>query len=148
MDDDFDENVVHHELYTNLLWSTKNQQPILSPIAQPLYHYACEVALSCDCNVVDGNVFNDHIQLIVKFSPETSFSNMITTFKVATSMWIRTYFPEIKNFEWQQSDFAFSVSSEHACCTIDTKTIAKFPEKIRLILDENELEYDPEEILE
>ena len=63
-------------------------------------------------------------------------------------MWIRTYFPEIKNFEWQQSDFAFSVSSEHACCTIDTKTIAKFPEKIRLILDENELEYDPAEILE
>lgn len=149
MSDKFDENAVEHEMYVHLVWSTKNQKPVLSSIAQYLYHYICDQVLSCECNVISARIFNDHIQLVVKFSPDISLSNLIITLKVATSLLIRTNFPEMKNFEWQKSDFAFSVGHDEACSIIDTKSDAKgFAEVISILLNNNGLEYNLQDVLE
>lgn len=147
MNDEFDEDAVHSRMYVHLSWSTKNQQPVLSSIAQYLYHYICELALSHDCHVVDGRVFSDHVQLVVKFSPEISLDNLLTTLKVATALLIRTNFPELKNFEWQKSDFSFSVSHEEVCSTINSNA-KSFPEEVCLLLKNNGLEYELHEVLE
>ena len=135
------------ELYVHLLWSTNHQEPVLSPISKYLYHYLCELALSCDCHIVDGKVFSDHVQLVVKFSPETPLDNLITTLKTASSLLIRTNYPLLKNFEWQKADFTFTVDPETACSIIPEKCFRPFSEEIAILLTINELEYDFREIL-
>lgn len=141
MSDKFDENEIYGEMYLHLLWSTKDQQPVLSPIAQYLYNYLCEQALSCECNVISGRVFSDHIQLVIKFSPDIILSDLMTTLKVSTALLIRTNFPEMKSFEWQKSDFSFTVGSEEVCSIIDTKSDTRpFVEEISILLNNNGLE--------
>lgn len=147
MSDYFDENEIHHELYLHLVWSTKDQQPVLSPFAQYLYRHLCDLALTCGCNVIDGQVFSDHIQLVVKFSPDISLDNLIKTLKVGSNMLIRTNVPEMKNFEWQGSDFSFTVCSEEVCSLID-KNAKPFTEEICALLSRNNIKYDLQEVLD
>lgn len=142
----FDENEIYHEMYIHLLWSTKNQQPVLSPIAPYVYTYLCDLALSNNCHLVSGKVFSDHVQLIIKFNPDITLSDLLITFKTATSLWISSTFPELKDFEWQISDFSFTVDHENPF-VIDTK-IKPFSELIEVVLAENGLDYDLRDVLE
>ena len=149
--DEFDENAIHCEMYLHLLWSTKNQQPVIpTSVTQNLYLYIYDLALSQECHLVGGQVFSDHIQLVIKFSPDIAMSDMITTLKVATLLWIRTNIPEMSNFEWQKSDFAFSVSFEEVGALIaKIKNSKSFLEEIHSVLDENiSIESDLSEVLE
>lgn len=147
MSDIFDDNAIHSEMYIHLGWSTKNQQPVLSSIAPYLYHYMCELASSHCCNVVNGQVYSDHVQLVVKFSPDTILSDLMTTLKVASSLLIRTNFPEMKEFEWQKSDFMFSLSAEDVFSIINNNA-KPFPEEVCIILNNNGLKFDLQEVLE
>jgi REP element-mobilizing transposase RayT len=147
MKDMFDDNAIHCEMYVHLAWSTKNQESILLPLASYLYNYLCEVALSLDCHIIEGKIFSDHVQLVTKYSPEISLSNLITSLKVASSLLIRTNFPELKDFEWQKSDFLFSVSPEEVCSTINSKA-KLFREEVCILLENNRLEYNLQDVLE
>ncbi len=147
MKDTFDEDEVFGEMYVHIAWSTRDQKPLLSPFAQYLYQYICDLALTCECHVVDGRVFSDHVQLVVKFSPDISFANLITNFKVATSMLIRTQVAGMKDFEWQKSDFGFTVSSEEACSTIDHNA-KTFSIAVCELLNQNDIQYDLKDVLE
>src|SRR6478735_4614400 len=105
---EFDENEIHHEMYAHLLWSTTSQKPLITPaIVSHLYDYLGDLTLDEGCHLIGGSIFCDHIQLVIKFSPDTIFSDLITNLKVASSLWVRTNFPEIEGFEWQKSDFGF-----------------------------------------
>jgi len=146
MQDDFDENEIVHGMYIHIVWSTRNQMPVLDSIAQYLYQYICDKALDLECHVIDGRAFNDHVQLIVKFNPHVSIDNLVKTLKDATSMLIRSNIPELKTFEWQQSEFFFTVSSEEACSIITTKA-KPFKNEICNILKQNGLNYKLKEVL-
>lgn len=145
-----DENEIHHELYIHLLCSTKNQQPVITPsLACFLYRYICEQALSCDCHVIGGQVFSDHFQLVVKFTPEVSVLDLMMTLKTATSLWMRTNYSELKQFEWQKSDFAFSISYEEVGTVIDKINRAKsFIDEIYPLLEAMVFTEDLQEVLE
>lgn len=145
-----DENEIHHELYVHILCSTKNQQHLItSSLTHFLYRYMCEQALSLDCHVIGGQVFSDHFQLVVKFTSEVSVSDLMVTLKTATSLWLRTNFSELKQFEWQKSDFAFSVSYEEVSTVIDKITKAKsFIDEIYPLLESVHFTDDLQEVLE
>lgn len=147
---EFDEDEIYHEMYVHLLWSTAKQQPsIPSSLFPSLYSYMCDSALTHECYVIAGQVFTDHIQLIVKFSPHTPLTDLIKTLKLSSLLWLRTNFPTMKNFEWQGSDFAFSVSSEEVGSLIEKIQNAKaFSEEVLLLLDQNEMQHDLLEVLE
>src|ERR1700722_19175211 len=146
----FDENEIHHEMYLHFLSSTKNQQPVIIPsIAQYLYSYMCDLALTCDSHVIGGKVFSDHFQLVLKFSPDFSLDDLMKTIKVGTALWIRTNCSEIKDFEWQKSDFAFSVGFDEVIDILDKfKKPKPFIDELYPILDANGLKYDPKGVLE
>lgn len=147
--DDIDDLIIH-ELYLHVLWSTKDQQPILlSSYTSRLYQYICDVALSLECHVIGGYIFNDHIQLIIKFTPEISCTDLTTDLKVASTLWIRTNYAELKDFEWQKSYVALTESYERVGETINgIKNSKPYREVISCLLDENDLEYDLQEVLE
>lgn len=85
---------------------------------------------------VEG-VFCDHIQLVIKFTPDTIFSDLITNLKVASLLWMRTHFPEIERFEWQKSDFGFTVGMDEVGVLIERIKKAKsFKEEVFSLLDQ------------
>jgi putative transposase len=146
----FDENKISHEMYLHLLWSTKEQQPIItSPISKSLYHYIADLMLACDATLIAGKIFTDHIQLIIKFNPDTVVQDLFINSKVATSLWVRSNYPELKDFEWQKSDFSFSVSYDEVINLIDRIERTKsFSEEVSSILCQCGIQFDPVDILE
>ncbi len=145
-----EEDEIYHEMYVHLLWSTTSQKPLITPSIVPhLYDYLCNLTLNEGCHLIGGSVFYDHIQLVIKFTPDTLISDLITNLKVASSLWIRTNFPEIEGFEWQESDFGFTVSEDEVGTLIERIKKAKlFKEEVFSLLDQNEMKYDPIEVLE
>ena len=114
-----------------------------------LYNYLCDLALNEGCHLIGGSVFCDHVQLVIKFSPTTILSNLITNLRVASLLWIRTNFPEIERFEWQKSDFGFTVGVDEVGALIERIKKAKlFKEEAFSLLDQNEMKYASIEVLE
>jgi putative transposase len=147
---EFDEDEIYHEMYVHLLWSTNSQKPLLNPSIIPhIYEYLCDLTLSEGCHLIGGNIFSDHIQLVIKFTPNTILSDLITNLKIASSLWMRTNFPEVDRFEWQKSDFGFTVSTEEVGTLIERiKKSKSFREEVFALLDQNEMTYDSVEVLE
>ncbi len=145
-----DEDEIHHEMYLHLLWSTISQKPLITSRVVPhLYDCLCDLTLNEGCHLIGGSVFCDHIQLVIKFTPDTIFSDLITNLKVASLLWIRTNFSEIEGFEWQKSDFGFTVDVDEVGALIDRIKKAKlFKEEVFSLLDQNEMKYDPIEVIE
>lgn len=84
---EFDEQKVYSEIYLHLIWSTKHQEPLFDLSgSQYVYEYIRELTLECDSEVVGGGVFQDHLELIIKFSPNTVLSDLLTTIKTATTL--------------------------------------------------------------
>ncbi|MGZ3732848.1 MAG: transposase [Parachlamydiaceae bacterium] len=85
MTQDFSDDVAIVEMYYHLLWSTKDQRsPISCSCASQLYSLIYDLALSVKCHVIEGQVFSDHVQLVVKGSSDTSLENLMTNFKLGT----------------------------------------------------------------
>lgn len=147
---EIDEDEIYHELYARILWSVETQQSLIVPaMAQKIYNYLCDVALKHDSHVIGGKVFQDHVQLIIKFSPHYSFEDLLKNLKVASMLWIRTNFPSMKSFEWQKSDFAFSLGSQDVGSVIEKINNTKsFLDEVHSLLEEHEIQYDRQEILE
>lgn len=147
---DRDEDEINHEMYVHLLWSTTGQKPLITPSLVPhLYDYLCNSTLNEGCHLIGGSVLYDHVQLVIKFTPDTVFSDVITNLKVASLLWMRTNFPEIGSFEWQKSDFGFTVGMDEVGALIERIKKAKlFKEEVFSLLDQNEMKYDPLEVLE
>ncbi len=147
---DRDEDEIIHEMYVHLLWSTISQKPLItSSIVPHLYDYLCNSTLNEGCHLIGGSVLCDHIQLVIKFTPDTIFSDLITNLKVASFLWVRTNFLEIGSFEWQKSDFGFTVGMDEVGVLIERIKKAKlFKEEVFSLLDQNEMKYDPLEVLE
>lgn len=147
---------IHHEMYLHVLWSTKNQQPLISPSwASHLCHFIEGLCDEKKWSVIASCAPIDHIQLLIKFTPDFILSDFLIELKTNTLIWIRTNFRECRDFEWQGSDFAFTISFETVGTLIDKMNNQKDPAKaiafsdlIPIILDENQLEYSMSEVLE
>ncbi len=148
--EDYDENEIYHEMYIHFLWSTKNQRPVISSsIIKNLWLHIYEVALSYDCHLIGGQIFNDHIQLIIKITPDIAVADLITTLKTASALWIRTNCLDLKNFEWQKSDFAFTSGYEQLDALLKKiKNTQHFIDEVHALLNENEIQYELQEVLE
>ncbi len=146
---EFDENEICQGMYLHLLWSTLDQKNILPSPFPLLYNYLYELTLNEECHLIGGSVHSDHIQLVIKFTPYTVVSNLITNLKVGSLLWMRTIFLKIKNFEWQKSDISFTVGTDEVCDLIERIKNAKtFEEEVIILLDQNEIEYDLIEVFE
>ncbi|MBA3957554.1 MAG: transposase [Parachlamydiaceae bacterium] len=146
---EIDEDEINHEMYVHLLWSTTSQKPIIPTSVTPLlYNFFCDLTLDEGCHLIGGHVFCDHIQLVIKFNPDTLFFDLITNLKVASLLWFRTNFPEIEKFEWQKSDFGFTVGFDEVGTLLERIKRAKlFEEEVFSLLDQNEMKYDRVEVL-
>jgi len=146
----FDEDEIQHELYVHLLWSTAGQKSLIpQSVEQGLCDYLRDLALTAKCHLIGGCVSADHIQMVIKFSPETILSDLIQDFKLASTWWLRTHFHALRDFDWQKSDFSFTVDFEEVGELVEnTKNSKSFEQEIYYLLDQNKIHYDPLEVLE
>lgn len=144
------ENEVRCEMYLHLLWSTKEQKSLILPsFSKQLCHYVSEFALENECSVIACNAPSDQIQLLIKITPAFNLSDFLVGVKAATTMWIRTNFPEVSDFKWQNSDCSFSVSFEEVGFMINKINQSKvFVEEVFHYLDASGIQYDTKEVLE
>lgn len=149
MNEDYDESVIHHSMYVHIIWSTMAQQPLLHAVTQHLHDYICNLALLQSCHVISCRILSDHIQLVVKYSPNTYLERLITTLKAETSSWIRSNYSGLENFEWQKSDLSFSISGDGVKSIINSmNNTSGYPEELCKILKNNGVTIDPKEFLE
>lgn len=148
--DEYDEDLVYHEIYFHFIWSTDKQEQLMTPsIASALYAYIGDLALTQECHLIGGQVHTDHLQLIVKATPNNALGTLLATLKDFSSVWLRTNIPTMKDFKWQKSDFAFGVSFSEVGMMIEKiKNGKSFREEVYSILDENGMEYDRLEVLD
>lgn len=146
---EFDENEIHHELYLHILWSTIGQKSLIPHSAERfLYNYMCDLALTEKCHLIGGCIFGDHIQIVIKFSSQTILSDLVKNFKVGSLLWLRTNFHELKEFDWQRSDFSFTVGIEEVGAVLEKiKNSKRFVQEVYSLLDQNKIEYNPLEVL-
>lgn len=147
-----EDEVVFSDMYLHMVWSTKGQKPLLGESwGKHLKNYIAELVMDLDCQLMTGRIASDHIHLLIKFTPDTSCDDLMMNIKSATAMWIRTNIPELKVFEWQKNDCAFTVSHEEIESIIsqfkETEKTA-FVEEIFPLLDAKGIVYTREEVLE
>jgi putative transposase len=152
MDHVFDDEEVFSNMHLHTVWSTKEQQPILGESwTKHLKNFISELVMDYDCRLIAARMAADHIHLLIKFTPDTATNDLIINIKSSTAVWIRTNIPELKVFEWQKSDCAFTISQEEVeSMIIQFRELEKTPfvEEIFPLLDANGISYTKEEVLE
>lgn len=100
------------QLYTHLIFSTKNRQAVLAPeIREPLQAYFGGVLRKLESPSVEIGVVEDHVHLLYSHSKKIAAIDLVEEVKKATSKWMKTKGTQYKGFYWQRGYGIFSVSA-------------------------------------
>ena len=115
-----------HRLQYHLLWIPKYRKRVLrgkiaSRLKQLLYE-ACRVNRWW---ISELSVQEDHIHIVVQFSPQFSVAEVVQIFKGGTSRMIRMEFPELEEFLWGDSLWADGYFAE-TVGQVDEEVVKKY----------------------
>ncbi|HWZ03085.1 MAG TPA: IS200/IS605 family transposase [Mucilaginibacter sp.] len=101
----------YSSIWVHLIWSTKNREPILSPLLKAeVYAVINDIANDYEIYLDCINGVEDHVHLLVRLRTDQSVADVVKTIK--GNSW--EYFKEIpdKYVTWQDGFAAFSVSPD------------------------------------
>jgi putative transposase len=99
----------YSSIWVHLIWSTKNREPILSPLLKAeVYAVINDIANDYEIYLDCINGVEDHVHLLVRLRTDQSVADVVKTIK--GNSW--EHFKEIpdKYVTWQDGFAAFSVS--------------------------------------
>ncbi len=100
------------QLYTHLIFSTKNRKPILqTEDRERLQEYIGGVLRNLKCPVVTIGVVKDHVHCLYRHSKNISVAHVVEEIKKGSSKWLKQRGIHYKKFSWQVGYGAFSVSA-------------------------------------
>jgi REP-associated tyrosine transposase len=99
------------KLYSHLIFSTKNRQPLLDEAIRPRVHgYLATTIRDMDCPwVVVGGVA-DHVHILFDMGKMHAPVEFVERVKRTSSKFVKTLGAEYQNFYWQRGYGMFSVS--------------------------------------
>ena len=103
------------QLYTHLVFSTKQRRPFVSDIALRERLHAYLVGACGNLNspsLIIGGV-EDHEHLLLRLSKTISVSTLVRELKRESSKWIKTKGHRLPLLQWQSVYGAFSLSPSH-----------------------------------
>lgn len=99
-------------LYLHCVWATWDRLPLITPEIQPtLYAEIIQQCKQLKCTVIAVGGIEDHVHLLVGFSPTVCISDIMKAVKGSSSHLITHVVKPSKFFKWQGSYGAFTVSN-------------------------------------
>lgn len=142
----------HSQFLIHVIFSTKQQQPLITEEIEPLLYDRISKILFDDCYSpalkIGGTA--DHIHILYAQSRTWSVDDIINHVRKLSAEFARKF---VKDFDWQESYAAFTISRSED--EFEKKYIADqkefhqkilFKDEFRQILDKLELEYDENEM--
>jgi putative transposase len=148
--DDYDEDMVYALIHSHFVFSTKNQEPLISEdmregVWEAIRDIIREMEATVDC--IGGTV--DHVHCLVSPPVTVALDELIQSIKKGSAEWLRETYPIMKNFAWQEGYAGFSVGEEdmsRLAVYIDGQAkhheTISFQDEYRALLMENEIEFD------
>ena len=97
--------------FLHLVWSTKNREPLISPIIEKkIYRLIQEEFESKGCRVLIINGTFDHVHCLIKLHPSRSESEVVQYAKGVSSRYINESDIIEERFGWQKGYYSVSVS--------------------------------------
>ena len=102
------------ELTYHLVWSTKNREPVISPLFQErLYQYIGGSFRNLGAICLEIGGVADHIHILARIPPSIAIANLMREVKTSSTKWLQQDVICNQSFAWQEGYGAFSVSSTH-----------------------------------
>jgi REP element-mobilizing transposase RayT len=96
----------------HIIFATKSRRPWLREDANGrLRAFAGGVIRSLGGALLAAGGVEDHTHWLPSLPPSLSVSSAVERLKTQTSHWLRTTFPDMADFEWQNGFAAFTVSA-------------------------------------
>ena len=149
-----DENEIRISFATHIVFSTKNQQPIIAEhVRQAMWDVMGDAArerrIRVEC--IGGTL--DHVHLLLSPPATISVAEVVRLMKENSTAWVRETYPAMRDFAWQEGDASFGVSEEHIpALTAYLKDQARihrystFQQEYIALLEENQITYDPDDL--
>jgi REP element-mobilizing transposase RayT len=119
-------------------------------IANKLYEYLSNQCDQAGCIAMEVDGYIDHVHILCRLSKNVTIPKLLEKIKGTSSKWIKTKFPELKDFYWQDGYGAFSVSANEVANVItyiQNQTIhhqsKSFQEEYLELLNMHKVIYDP-----
>lgn len=104
--------------YTNLnyhiIFSTKNREPSLSAsVCERLWPYISGIARENGMKALEIGGVSDHVHILLSVPATLSVAKAVQLIKGGSSHWLKSVFPNIERFAWQDGYGAFTVSQSN-----------------------------------
>ena len=99
------------KLYVHCVWATWDRQPFLTPPVEARLYGAISAkchALRCEAIAIGGDL--DHVHLLARYVPALSIAELVQEVKGCSSHLINHEIASHREFRWQGSYGAFTVS--------------------------------------
>ena len=103
------------QVYLHLVWSTKHRQPFLTDKEQreKMHDYLAGTCHNLKCpSLIVGGV-EDHIHSLCRLGRTITIADLVRDLKRASSGWVKSLSPKLKEFDWQDGYGAFSIGPSH-----------------------------------
>ena len=141
--------------YFHLIWSTKARANCITDEIKPrLYAYMGGIVKNYNASLIQIGGTSNHVHLLIVTKTLDKLTYLIRDLKSRSTSWVHQYFPQYKQFAWQEGYGSFSVSfSAHE---IVKKYIENqeehhkkfsFEEEFFQILEKHKIKYDDRFVL-
>lgn len=138
------------QLYTHLIFSTKNREPWLIPeVRSELSAYFGGILRQLQSPVIAVGMVGDHVHILFRQSKNISIAELVEEVKKSSSKWIKTRKPDFRRFYWQRGYAAFSVSAsrlgaveKYVRSQERHHRVLTFQDELRRFFKEYNVEYD------
>jgi putative transposase len=91
------------KILIHVVFSTKDRTPFLrdQPLRAELHRYLGGILTNLDCQPLIVGGVEDHVHLLCALSRTRTTAEMIKETKRASSLWIKTKDPSLRDFSWQ-----------------------------------------------
>jgi REP element-mobilizing transposase RayT len=146
----------YSSLYYHIVFSTKHREPwIRQDIEQRVWSFLGGIADRYGMTPLRIGGLEDHLHVVVAIPPTLTVSKAVQMLKGGSSRWVRTTFPDLDAFGWQDGYGAFTVSKSQLPATItyveqqrERHETWSFQEEYRTLLERHGIQYDERYVLD
>ena len=139
------------KILLHAVFSTKDRRPFLKnpETRQELHKYLGGILTNRDCQPLIVGGVEDHVHLLFVMSRTGTVADVIKELKRASSVWMKSEFPDLADFSWQSGYGVFSIGASQvadARAYIATQEEhhrkVSFQEEFRKLLEKYGIDYD------